>query len=124
MRKERKSRKERKGKGRMRKRKERKEKGRMIKTKGKALREKRRRDGKGGSERKQLLSRKGTVMSEEASVNTGAVDWPGQDRAWWAVRRMQTKLHCWAAEDSREESAEDAGRRFDDLYNLSVTRRS
>jgi RNA-directed DNA polymerase len=49
-------------------------------------------------------------MSEDASVNTGAVCWPGGDQAWWAVRRMQTKLHCWAAGDP--------GRRFDDLYNL------
>ncbi len=49
-------------------------------------------------------------MSEEASVNTGAVCWPGDDQAWWTVRRMQTKLHCWAAGDP--------GRRFDDLYNL------
>jgi RNA-directed DNA polymerase len=62
--------------------------------------------GKDGSERKQG----GTVMSEEASVNTGAVHWPEQDQAWWAVRRMQTKLHCWAVDD--------VDRRFDDLYNL------
>ncbi len=53
-------------------------------------------------------------MSEEASVNTGAVCWPGEDQAWWAVRRMQTKLHCWAA----GESDKGSGRRFDDLYNL------
>ncbi len=33
-------------------------------------------------------------MSEDASVNTGAVHWPDEDQAWWAVRRMQTKLHC------------------------------
>lgn len=62
--------------------------------------------GKGGSERKQG----GTVMSEDASVNTGAVGWPSFARAYVAVRRMQTKLHGWAATDS--------GRRFDDLYNL------
>ena len=49
-------------------------------------------------------------MSEDASVNTGAVCWPGEDQAWWTVRRMQTKLHCWAVENT--------GRRFDDLYNL------
>lgn len=49
-------------------------------------------------------------MSEDASVNTGAVCWPSEDQAWWAVRRMQTKLHCWAAGEP--------GRRFDDLYNL------
>src|SRR3954471_5373547 len=62
--------------------------------------------GKDGSERK----RGGTVMSEDASVNTGAVGWPDGDQAWATVRRMQTKLHCWAAGDP--------GRRFDDLYNL------
>ena len=31
-------------------------------------------------------------------------------RPWVGVRRIQTKLHCWAAADR--------GRRFDDLYNL------
>ncbi len=49
-------------------------------------------------------------MSEDASVNTGAASWPSDARAFLAVRRMQTKLHCWAAADR--------GRRFDDLYNL------
>jgi RNA-directed DNA polymerase len=49
-------------------------------------------------------------MSEDASVNTGAAHWPEPDSAWWAVRRMQLKLHRWATEDS--------SRRFDDLYNL------
>ncbi len=49
-------------------------------------------------------------MSEDASVNTGAADWPSFARAYLAVRRMQTKLHGWAATDG--------GRRFDDLYNL------
>src|ERR1700716_1513268 len=49
-------------------------------------------------------------MSEDAPVNTGAVDWPDQDSAFFAVRRMQTKLHRWAGEDS--------SRRFGDLYNL------
>lgn len=70
--------------------------------------------GKGGSERKQFMSthdKGGTVMSEDASVNTGAVHlrevWPEPDQAWWAVRRMQTKLHCWAVDD--------VGRRFDVL---------
>lgn len=53
-------------------------------------------------------------MSEDALVNTGATCWPDEDQAWWAVRRMQTKLHCWAA----GESDKDSGRRFDDLYNL------
>ena len=49
-------------------------------------------------------------MSEDASVNTGAVTWPEHEWAQVAVRRMQTKLHCWAVGDP--------GRRFDDLYNL------
>lgn len=49
-------------------------------------------------------------MSEDASVNTGAVIWPEHDWAQVTVRRMQTKLHCWATGDP--------GRRFDDLYNL------
>ncbi|HHV20905.1 MAG TPA: group II intron reverse transcriptase/maturase [Propionibacterium sp.] len=49
-------------------------------------------------------------MSEDALVNTGAVSWPSDARAYLAVRRMQTKLHGWAAADR--------GRRFDDLYNL------
>ncbi|WP_244927926.1 group II intron reverse transcriptase/maturase [Nocardioides sp. W7] len=47
-------------------------------------------------------------------MNTGAVCWPDEDQAWWAVRRMQTKLHCWAV----GESDKGSGRRFDDLYNL------
>ena len=50
-------------------------------------------------------------MSEDAPVNTGATEWPEQRcRAHAVVRRMQAKLHCWAAAD--------AGRRFDDLFNL------
>ena len=49
-------------------------------------------------------------MSEDASVNTGAVVWPEEEWAGSTVRRMQTKLHCWATGDP--------GRRFDDLYNL------
>ena len=49
-------------------------------------------------------------MFEEAPVNTGAVDWPDPDSAYFAVRRMQVKLHRWATEES--------GRRFGDLYNL------
>jgi RNA-directed DNA polymerase len=49
-------------------------------------------------------------MSEDAPVNTGAVRWPDADSAYLAVRRMQIKLHRWAAEDS--------GRRFGDLFNL------
>jgi len=49
-------------------------------------------------------------MSEVAPVNTGAVEWPDADSAYFAVRRMQIKLHRWAGEDS--------SRRFGDLYNL------
>ncbi|MEV8062376.1 group II intron reverse transcriptase/maturase [Streptomyces antimycoticus] len=49
-------------------------------------------------------------MSEEALVNASAVRWPDPDSAYFAVRRMQTKLHRWATEDS--------GRRFGDLHNL------
>ncbi|MGH4017885.1 MAG: hypothetical protein ACRDT0_01300 [Pseudonocardiaceae bacterium] len=49
-------------------------------------------------------------MSEDASVNTDAVRWPESDSAYFAVRRMQIKLHRWAgAEPSR---------RFGDLFNL------
>lgn len=49
-------------------------------------------------------------MSEDASVNTGAVKWPGPDSAYFVVRRMQTKLHRW--------TGEDPSRRFGDLFNL------
>ncbi|GAA1007690.1 group II intron reverse transcriptase/maturase [Acrocarpospora pleiomorpha] len=49
-------------------------------------------------------------MSEDAPVNIGAVRWPDPESAAITVRRMQTKLHHWAREDS--------SRRFDDLYNL------
>jgi RNA-directed DNA polymerase len=49
-------------------------------------------------------------MSEDAPVNTGAVEWPDPGSAHYAVRRMQTKLHQWAGEDS--------SRRFGDLFNL------
>jgi RNA-directed DNA polymerase len=49
-------------------------------------------------------------MSEDASVNTGAVVWPDPDSAYFAVRKMQTKLYRWATEDH--------GRRFGDLFNL------
>ena len=62
--------------------------------------------GKGGS----VSVREGKVMSEDAPVNTGAVFWPDPYSAGVAVRRMQTKLHLWAARD--------AGRRFGDLFNL------
>jgi hypothetical protein len=49
-------------------------------------------------------------MSEDAPVNTGAVEWPHPDTACFMVRSMQAKMHCWAAEDPR--------RRFGDLFNL------
>jgi len=49
-------------------------------------------------------------MSEDASVNTGAVRWPEPDSAYFAVRRMQIKLHRWAGEEP--------SRRFGDLFNL------
>src|SRR6266498_2424154 len=49
-------------------------------------------------------------MSEDAPVNTGAAGWPHPDSAYFAVRRMQAKLHRWATEDP--------GRRFGDLFNL------
>jgi len=38
-------------------------------------------------------------MSEDALVNTSAGEWPSPDSAYFAVRRMQTKLHRWAGED-------------------------
>ena len=49
-------------------------------------------------------------MSEDAPVNTGAVEWPSPDSAYFMVRSMQTKLHRWAIGDP--------GRRFGDLFNL------
>jgi RNA-directed DNA polymerase len=49
-------------------------------------------------------------MSEDAPVNTGAVEWPHPDSAYFAVRRMQAKLHRWAGGDP--------SRRFGDLFNL------
>jgi RNA-directed DNA polymerase len=49
-------------------------------------------------------------MSGDAPVNTGAVPWPHPYTAGVSVRRMQTKLHLWAARN--------AGRRFGDLFNL------
>ena len=55
-------------------------------------------------------------MSEEASVNTGAVNWPDPDSAWVAVRRMQTKLHRWALDDPE--------RRLVIWQTSSMTRRS
>jgi RNA-directed DNA polymerase len=53
-------------------------------------------------------------MPEDAPVNTGAVEWPSPDSAYFTVRKMQTKLHRWATEDS--------GRRFGDLFNLVYDR--
>jgi RNA-directed DNA polymerase len=49
-------------------------------------------------------------MSEDALMNTSAVEWPHPDAAYFMVRRMQIKLHRWAGED--------LSRRFGDLYNL------
>ena len=49
-------------------------------------------------------------MSEDALVNTSAVEWPRPDSACFTVRSMQIKLHRWAGEDS--------SRRFGDLFNL------
>jgi len=49
-------------------------------------------------------------MSEDALVNTSAVNWPDVDSACFTVRRMQTKLHHWATQEP--------GRRFGDLHNL------
>src|SRR5437773_8295045 len=62
--------------------------------------------GKDGS----VSVKEGDVMSEDAPVNTGAVGWPEPDWAAFMVRRMQTKLHRWAIEDS--------DRRFGHLFNL------
>jgi len=47
-------------------------------------------------------------------VNTDAVGWPDESAAYFAVRRMQTKLHGWAGADG--------SRRFDDLFNLIYDR--
>jgi RNA-directed DNA polymerase len=49
-------------------------------------------------------------MSEDASANAGAVEWPDRGSAYYAVRRMQIKLHRWAGEGF--------SRRFGDLFNL------
>jgi RNA-directed DNA polymerase len=49
-------------------------------------------------------------MSEDAPANTGAVEWPHPDSAYFTVRRMQAKLHRWAGGDP--------SRRFGDLFNL------
>ena len=42
-------------------------------------------------------------------MNTDA-SWPEAEAAWQRVLQIQTKLHQWATDD--------AGRRFDDLWNL------
>jgi RNA-directed DNA polymerase len=49
-------------------------------------------------------------MSGDAPVNTGAVQWPDESLAYYTVRRMQTKLHRWAGDET--------SRRFGDLMNL------
>jgi RNA-directed DNA polymerase len=50
-------------------------------------------------------------MSEDAPGNPGAVEWLDPEWAYFAVRRMQAKLHRWAGEDS--------SRCFGDLFNLA-----
>jgi len=62
--------------------------------------------GKDGS----VSSKERMAMSEDTPGNPGVAWWPEFDAAFWAVRKMQLKLHRWAGEDS--------ARRFDDLYNL------
>jgi RNA-directed DNA polymerase len=49
-------------------------------------------------------------MSVDTPANAGVVQWPDEGSAYYAVRRMQTKLHRW--------SGADASRRFGDLMNL------
>jgi RNA-directed DNA polymerase len=49
-------------------------------------------------------------MPEDASVNTDAPSGLVKHTGYWRVREIQAKLHEW--------SAADAGRRFDDLFNL------
>src|SRR5258708_417665 len=61
-------------------------------------------------EGRQRVSQGRKAMSEGALVNTGAARWPHPDTAFFAVQRMQTKLHCWAGDDS--------SRCFGDLFNL------
>jgi hypothetical protein len=41
-----------------------------------------------------------TAMFEDAPVNTGAVQWPDRGSAYYAVRRMQIKLHRGATDDA------------------------
>ncbi len=66
--------------------------------------------GKGGS----VSVKEGQAMSEDAPGNPGAAWWPDPCSAYFAVRRMQTKLHGWARADG--------SRRFDDLMNLVYDR--
>ena len=68
------------------------------------------RESRPHGEGRQRKEQEVTVRSEDASVNTGAAGWPSYGQAFVAIRRIQNKLHCWAAADH--------GRRFDDLYNL------
>src|SRR6266702_2717500 len=49
-------------------------------------------------------------MSGDTPVNTGVMEWPDPDSAYFTVREMQIKLHRWAGEN--------ASRRFGDLINL------
>jgi len=53
-------------------------------------------------------------MSEDAPGNPGAAEWPDENTADFAVRRMQTNLHGWAAAERY--------RRFDGLFNLVYDR--
>ena len=45
-----------------------------------------------------MSDRENTAMSEDTPVNTG-VSWPPENEAGLLVRRMQVKLHHWAAAD-------------------------
>ena len=36
------------------------------------------------------------VISEDAPVNTGAIEWPSESEAQMVVRRIKDKRHCWA----------------------------
>jgi RNA-directed DNA polymerase len=62
--------------------------------------------GKGGS----VSVKEKAAMAEDAPGNPGARAWPDDFTASVLVRRMQVKLHHWAAGDP--------GRRFGDLFNL------
>src|SRR3954469_18305389 len=58
----------------------------------------------------QRVSQGEKAMSGDTLVNTGVMEWPDPDSAYFTVREMQIKLHRWAGED--------ASRRFGDLMNL------